>query len=385
MGFKNREPLIVANFGELWLKGRNRNEYIAQLQRNIKDQLDGESFLMERHFDRLIFRLYDDSDVPSIAMKLKRTFGLSKVETSVAVKPDMRSISAAAGKLLSVKPSPKSVRINAHRAYKQLTFTSSDIVQKLKGVAEKNGVDPASKGAEKEINISVTKEAAFLSMGKERGIGGLPVGSSGSAVVLLSGGIDSPVAAWYAMKRGLTPIYVHVHSLQNADEAMKSKIPRLIGTLSAFHPHYKAYFVPSHVFQAASIGLGKYELVVMKAFFLRLAEQVALKEGAHAIYTGESLGQVASQTSQNIEAEQYGVKVSVLRPLIGFDKEEIIKVARTIGTYDQSIEQYKDVCSINAKNPKLNSESKVVARILKKIGIGSVVKRSIKASKIVIA
>jgi tRNA uracil 4-sulfurtransferase len=385
MSFKNREPLIVANFGELWLKGKNRNQYITLLERNIKEQLSGDAFSLERHFDRLIFRLYEDSDVPLIASKLKKTFGLSKVEVSVAVKPDMKSIAAEAGKMLSVEPKPKSVRINAHRAYKQFTFTSSDIIQKLKGVAEKNGVDPASKGYDKEINISVTKEAAFLSMGKEKGIGGLPVGSSGSAVILLSGGIDSPVAAWYAMKRGMLPIYVHVHSLQDSDEAVKSKISSLIGTLSGFHPHYKAYFVPSHIFQAASIGLGKYELVTMKAFFLRLAERVALKEGAHAIYTGESLGQVASQTPENIEAEQYGIKIPVLRPLIGYDKEEIIKVARSIGTYDQSIAPYKDVCSMNARNPKLNSQSKTVAYIMKRIGMRGVVSRSLKASKIVIA
>ena len=209
----------------------------------------------------------------------------------------MKSIVAEANKMLSVKPVPKSVRIEAHRSYKELPFDSNDIVRKLKPVLEKHGVDPITKGYEKEMNISVTKEAAFMSMGKEKASGGLPVGSSGKAVILLSGGIDSPVAAWYAMKRGMQPIYVHIHSFQNADEAMKGKIPVLIKTLSGFHPRYSAYFVPSHIFQAASMGLGKYELVMMKTFFLRLAEQVALKEGAHAIFTGESLGQVASQTA----------------------------------------------------------------------------------------
>jgi thiamine biosynthesis protein ThiI len=183
------------------------------------------------------------------------------------------------------------------------------------------------------------------------------------------------------MKRGMQPIYLHIHSFQTGDEALKGKIPRLIKTLSGFHPRYSAYFVPSHVFQAASIGLGKYELVLMKTFFLRLAEQVALKEGAHAIYTGEALGQVASQTPENIESEQFGLKVPVLRPLIGYDKEEIIKVARAIGTYDQSIEQYKDVCSISARNPKLNSNREKVAEIAKRMGMRGVVSRSLKASK----
>ncbi len=385
MTFKNREQLIIANFGELWLKGKNRNDYIRLLEKNIREQLGGESFVLERHFDRLILRIDDGSDVASIMPKLRRTFGLSKLELATAVKPDMKSIVAEANKMLSVKPVPKSVRIEAHRSYKELPFDSNDIVRKLKPVLEKHGVDPITKGYEKEMNISVTKEAAFMSMGKEKASGGLPVGSSGKAVILLSGGIDSPVAAWYAMKRGMQPIYVHIHSFQNADEAMKGKIPVLIKTLSGFHPRYSAYFVPSHIFQAASMGLGKYELVMMKTFFLRLAEQVALKEGAHAIFTGESLGQVASQTAENIEAEQFGLKVPVLRPLIGYDKEEIIKVARAIGTYDQSITQYRDVCSMNAKNPKLNSNREKVADLAKHMGMRGVVSRSLKASKLIYA
>ena len=381
MPFKNRESLIIANFGELWLKGRNRDQYIHTLERNIRDQLSGESFALERHFDRLIIRIDDGSDVGSIVSKLRKTFGLSRLEVAVAVKPDMKSIVSEAENILSAEPAPKSLKIDAHRAYKELPFDSMEIVRKVKAVAEKHGIDPTTKGYEKELSISVTKEAAFMSMGREKALGGLPVGSSGRAVVLLSGGIDSPVAAWYAMKRGMQPIYLHVHSHQNGEEALKGKIPRMMETLSGFHPHYIAYMVPSHVFQAASMGLGKYELVLMKTFFLRLAEQVALKEDAHAIYTGESLGQVASQTPENIEAEQYGIKVPVLRPLIGYDKEEIIKVARAIGTYDQSIEQYKDVCSMSARNPKLNSDREKVAELAKRIGMRGIVSRSLKASR----
>ncbi len=383
MEFKENEKLIVVRFGELWLKGHNRNQYIRQLEKNLKEQLAGESFLLERYFDRLVLRLNARSNTDSISRKLRKVFGISAFEIAVAVKPDVKSISAEAKRMLSSKPRPKSVRINSHRSYKQLAFTSVDVVDELKKVADKLGVEPKPKDYEKELNVSITKEAAFLSLGREKGQGGLPVGSSGRAVILISGGIDSPVAAWYAMKRGLAPVYVHLHGFQDSKEALSGKVSKMISLLSDFYPHQTTYYIPSHIFNASSFKLGKYELVLLKAFMLRLAERVALKENAPVIYTGESLGQVASQTPENLGAEQYGLSLPVLRPLIGYDKEEIIKLAREIGTYEESIKPYKDVCSINAKNPKLNAEAKWVRKMLNNMKIRTIVSRSLKASKTV--
>jgi len=381
MEFQKGEVLITVRFGELWLKGKNRNSYIRLLEKNIKEQLSGEKFALERYYDRLLLRLFKDSELGSIGNKLKRVFGMSGFEISNVCEPTLRSITATAKKVLGAEPRPKSVRIDAHRSYKQLPFDSMDIVRSIKGAVEKLGIDPTTKGYEKELRVSVTKDAAFVSLGKEKGQGGLPVGSSGKGVILLSGGIDSPVAAWYAMKRGVEPVYVHLHAFQSADEAANGKVMQMIKHLSGFYPHYKTYFVPSHIFQAAAFQFGKYELVLLKAFMLKVAEQIAKKEGANLIFTGESLGQVASQTAENICAEQYGIGIPVLRPLIGYDKEEIIKIAKSIGTYEESIKPYKDVCSINAKNPKLNSQKEKVKELLKKMGARSVVNRSLKASK----
>lgn len=378
MEFKQNERLIVVHFGELWLKGHNRNRYIRQLEQNIREQLSGESFVLQRYFDRLVLRLDKKSDADAISQRLRKVFGVSAFEVAVAVKPTMVQIAGMAKKMLSARPRPKSVRIDSHRSYKQLPFNSIEVVEKLKKVADKLGVEPMAKGYERELNISITKDAAFLSLDRQKGAGGLPVGSSGKAVILLSGGIDSPVAAWYAMKRGLEPVYVHLHAFQDQDEAMKSKVPEIICTLSGFYPHFKSYFVPSHIFQASSFNYGKYELILLKAFMLKLAEQVADKEGATVIYTGESLGQVASQTPENLAAEQQGICLPILRPLIGYDKEEIIKVARAIGTFEESIKLYRDVCSINSRNPKLRSEQKEIARMLAKMKIKSIVSRSLK-------
>jgi thiamine biosynthesis protein ThiI len=221
MEFKQNEKLIVVHFGELWLKGHNRNKYIRQLEQNIREQLSGESLVLQRYFDRLILRLDKKSDVGSISQKLQRVFGVSVFEVAVVVKPTMAQIASMGKKMLSAKPRPKSVKINSHRSYKQLPFNSVDVVGKLKGVAERLGVEPMIRGYERELNISITKDAAFLSFERQRGAGGLPVGSSGKAVILISGGIDSPVAAWYAMKRGLIPVYVHLHDFQTIEEAKR--------------------------------------------------------------------------------------------------------------------------------------------------------------------
>lgn len=380
MEFTHGEELVVIHFGELWLKGKNRDSYIRLLESNIRRQLAGEDFGLERKFDRLVLRLAKRSDAERIVSKLRKVFGVSVIEQSVTSAPALPQIKAMAKRMLAQKPAPSSIRINSHRSYKQLPFTSMDVISGLREVAEKLGVEPKIKEYERELSVSITKDVAFLTMSRVRGAGGLPVGSSGKAVVLLSGGIDSPVAAWYAMKRGLVPIYLHVHAFRENAEAENGKVRRLVAILSEFYPESRAYFAPSYVFQANSTKFGKYELILLKAFMLRLAEKVAKREGASLVVTGESLGQVASQTASNLVAEQQGVRLPILRPLIGFDKEEIVAVAKRLGTFEESIKPYKDVCSINAKNPKTATKPDEMRSMLKRIGIGRLASRSFSLS-----
>jgi thiamine biosynthesis protein ThiI len=383
MPFKENETLVIAHFGELWLKGHNRNEYIARLMRNVAEQLSGESCSVQRNYDRIIIRLTGDSDLGSIRAKVGRTFGLSGYEVATVAEPKVAKISALARKMLRSRKGAKSVRINSHRSDKTLPFDSVEIIRRVRKAAEGLGIVPDTRQFDTELNISVTGEAAFLSLDRSRGPGGLPVGSSGKGVVLMSGGIDSPVAAWYAMKRGVSPVYVHLHAFQDPGEALNGKVADILATLSGFYPHYKAYFVPAHIFQAGSFRYGRYELILLKAFMLRLAERVANRERACSVFTGESLGQVASQTPANLLASQSGTRIPVLRPLIGFDKEEIIRVARAIGTYEDSIRQYRDVCSINARNPTLSADPAATRRMLREMNIGGIVTRSLKAARIV--
>ncbi len=376
------EKLIVLKFGELWLKGGNRDGYILLLERNIKAQLAGRAFSLRRDFDRLQLRC-SASDSGAIIAGLQKVFGLSAIEPALEARPTMEGIERAAVSLLGTEPRPKSVLISSHRAYKQLPFDSKEVVARLQKSISEMGVETTTKGYERELRVNVKADAAFVSLDRYRGAGGLPVGSSGKCVVLLSGGIDSPVAAWYAMKRGAEPIYVHAHAFIDNKTAESSKIAELIAQLSSYSPRAKAYYVPSHIFQAKAARFGRYEPILFKAFLLRLAEKVAGKEGAYFVYTGDSLGQVASQTAANLVAEQRGSKLPTMRPLIGFDKMEIVEIAKRIGTYGTSIMQYPDVCSINAKHPKTATKPEALAGMLKLMGIGNVVSRSLRAASVV--
>ncbi len=381
MASKLSEGIIIVHFGELWLRGRNRNYYIQTLKKNITNQLIGEAFKLQDDYDRLIITPGKKADIETIAKKISKVFGVSAYEIAYTTRPTLKSIVGTAIAVIR-KEELKKVKIISHRSHKGFKFDSMDIIRELAKQAEMIGASPRIKGFKSQIYISVKKDAAYIYSQKRKGAGGLPVGTSGRCIVLLSGGIDSPVAAWYAMKRGLIPIYVHVHGLQSNDEAKSSKISTLVKLLSQYYPSERTYYIPSHIFQMAAMKTGKYELVMIKGFMLRLANSIAKKENAGAIVTGESLGQVASQTLSNIAAEESMANIPVLRPLIGLDKSEITNLAISIGTYQESIKPYKDVCSINARSPVTNSNMKIFKRIAKEMRLDDIVKRSLKSGAI---
>ena len=378
---KLENAIIIVHFGELWLRGKNRNVYIQALKRNLTDHLKGESFTLKDDYDRLIITPGKKSSIDGIALKISKVFGVSAYETAYISKPTLKDIISTSISLIK-KEKLKKVKITSHRSHKDFNFDSMDIIHKLAKAAERIGAQPVVKGFKSQIYISVKKDAAYIYSEKKRGAGGLPVGTSGRCIVLLSGGIDSPVAAWYAMKRGLIPIYVHVHGFSSNEEAISSKISKIVKILSEYYPSTRTYYIPSHIFQMGALKAGKYELVMMKGFMLRVAEEIAKKEDAGAIVTGESLGQVASQTLSNIAAEESMTSIPILRPLIGMDKLEITEYARRIGTYEEAIKPYKDVCSITARNPAISTSTKLFKSIAKDINVPGLAKRSIRSGMV---
>ncbi len=378
----NEQRIIIIRFGELWLRGKNRNDYINILIENIGSKFTGLKYKIEKHYDKIVVR----PTKSSFDEALRRTgflFGISAYEIAYETEPKLASIVRDSCAVMKNANDRGAFRINAHRAYKQHKFNSEDIVKKLADAAEKMKIRVSPKQYSQEIFISVAKDAAYISMQKFRGLGGLPVGSSGRCIILFSGGIDSPVAAWLAMKRGMEPVYVHMHAFPDASDAINSKIARLIGILSEYHENYRIYYIPTHRFQVSALKTGRYELVMLKRFMLKAAELLLKREKSSMIVTGESLGQVASQTQSNLFSEEQEINASIIRPLVCFDKSEIIELAKKIGTFDESVKQYRDVCSITARHPVINSDPKAVLRIEKEMKLDSVAAAAVKSAEIV--
>ncbi len=378
------DKVIFINFGELWLRKGNKNRYISQLKHNLASLLQGESFSYINEHDRIILKPSNQESENKIIDKLGYLFGISKFGIAYRVEPKLQSIANASKELLSNSKYRK-IKINAHRAFKGFDFNSMDIIKEVSKKAKEIGIEPSLHEFDGELFISVTKDNAYLYSYYKKGLGGLPVGTEGKAVILLSGGIDSPVAAWFAMKRGVVPIFLHAYQYSSIDLVLESKIPKIVEKLLPYANGFKlkTYYIPAYYFTlkvAKTDKLGKYEPVLFKAFLLRVAERIAKKEKANLIFTGESLGQVSSQTPLNIRASQEGIKLPVLRPLIGFDKEEIIDIAKKIDTYNLSINPYPDVCSINARNPSTAAKHEIIKKMLKEMEISKIVRETLKES-----
>ena len=373
--------IIVMRFGELWLRGKNRSDYINILFGNMEVKFSGLKYRVDKHYDKIIIRP-SESSFDEALRRIGFLFGVGTYEVAYETEPNLSSIVKDTCRIMKNAEGRGAFRINAHRAYKQHKFNSEDIVRKLAAAAEKKGIPLSPKKYSREVYISVAKDFAYISVKRFKGLGGLPVGSSGRCIVLFSGGIDSPVAAWLAMKRGMEPVYVHMHAFPKASEALESKIANLIEILAEYHEAYRTYYIPTHRFQVAALKTGRYELVMLKRFMLKCAEQLLDREKSMVIVTGESIGQVASQTQNNLFSEEQGISASVIRPLACFDKTDIIEIAKRIGTFDESVKPYRDVCSISAKHPVINSDPKAVLRIEKEIKLDSLAAAAVKSAEI---
>jgi thiamine biosynthesis protein ThiI len=378
-GKKAAPGAIAVHFGEIWLKGRNRDYFVSLLFSNVAKALKGQDCRLEKLRDRFIVRLGSGGKEKEIMERLSKVFGIAWFAPVQSTGNGMDEIVAAALAMLDRK---RARRIVVNRTYKRLPYNSMELSREIVVQAMRRKL-AVEKDSEDILYINIVKEGAMLYSQKTRGMGGLPVGASGRAVVLLSGGIDSPVAALYAMKRGLLPIYLHLHAFSNNKKAESSKIKRLLSILGEYSGPTKCYFAPAHIFQAAVLGRAdRFELVMFKRFAYQMAEAVARRENAKVIVTGESLGQVASQTVSNLIATERNSNFLIMRPLIGFDKQEIINEARRLGTYEVSIEEYPDVCSITAKNPATAAKRYVIDRIYDECGLGEAVERTLKKASV---
>jgi tRNA uracil 4-sulfurtransferase len=340
---------ILCRYSEIALKKGNRSFFEECLIRNIKKTLKKEWFVsIERISGRVLVELTEKAVEEEIKEKLKKVLGIASFSFCDNVEQDLKIIQEKALELLSDFDFKK-FRISSQRAWKKFFLTSQEINQKVgQYVLEKReNLEVSLEKPEVVCYIEIIEKYAFLFTEKIKGVNGLPVGSSGRGLSLLSGGIDSPVASFQAMKRGLKLSFVHFHSYPETSQSSIDKVKEIVEVLSSYQGETTLYLISISQAQKEIMIKTKEKLrvILYRRLMFSLAEEIALKENYSVLITGDSLGQVASQTVENLWVVQQKIKKLVLRPLVCQDKESIVKQAEAIGTYQLSILPHDDCCS----------------------------------------
>lgn len=343
------QQAVVIHYGEIALKGRNRSYFENKLRSNIRKALRGLGVQeVQRFRGRLLITLNDAADQEQIGERLAHVFGIVHFSFAVVMDADIEQIEQAVWSRLQNR-SFESFRIDARRAEKHFPMNSLQINQRVGAYVQQRS-DARVDLDNPEITgyVELVGRHAFVYTDKQPGLRGLPVGVSEKAVCLLSSGIDSPVASFKMLKRGVKLTYVHFHSQPFTNAASTENAEKLVRVLNAYQFHSKVYFIPFVDIQKEIMAKAPEALRVLlyRRYMVRLAERIAEREHASALVTGESVGQVASQTLSNIRVVGEVTALPILRPLSGYDKEEIVQFARQIGTFDISIQPYEDCCSL---------------------------------------
>jgi len=349
--------VYLAHYSEIALKGKNRAYFENKLIRNLRYKIKK----LERcRINRDDSRIVIESERDEVRKILQKTPGIRYSAKAIRCSPEIEAIAEIA---LDLSPDHGTFRVETKRSDKSFPLNSME-VNRIVGerIAREKELKVSLKNPDTTIFIEITSKNAYIYRERIEGMGGLPVGVSGKVVSLISGGIDSPVSAFLAMKRGAEVVLVHFFNSTIHSQAVRAKIHRLAELLSEFH-RLKLYMVPFEKVQREIIGCipSEYRMVIYRRSMMRMANLIAEKEKAKAIVTGDSLGQVASQTLDNLGVIYKASSLPVLSPLIGFDKEEIINIAKRIGTYEISILPYEDCCSLLvSKHPVTSARIEVV-------------------------
>lgn len=355
------DEMILLKLGELVLKGLNRRSFEDKLQANIYRRLNnlGQFRVYTRQSTTYVEPMNDQCDMDGAWEALTRVFGVVGLSRARACEKDKDAILAAAHEYLHQKLSTaKTFKVETKRADKTFPMTSIQLSQYVGG--ELDELYPNLKvdvhHPEFTVHVEVRDYAAFVHADPEPGAGGLPVGINGRAVSLLSGGIDSPVASWMIAKRGVALEMVHFFSYPYTSPEAKEKVLELARLLIPWCGRLTVHVVPFTAIQEELRRSCPPELftLIMRRFMMRISERVARRCGAKSLVTGECLGQVASQTMEAMCVTGAVTKLPVLRPVVGMDKEDIVQIARKIGTFETSILPYEDCCTVfTPRHPRL--------------------------------
>lgn len=361
--------MILLKPGELVLKGLNRHFFEDRLRANVERRLKGLGHFRITSVQSTIYvePLSDWADMDEAYRRCKQVFGIVTVCRAAACPKDEAEIAKTAVEYLHDQLSAaKSYKVESRRSDKSFHLGSIQLSQYVAGVIGEAFPDlPADMhNPDIEVRVEVREQAAYVHAGGEPGAGGLPVGTCGRAVSLLSGGIDSPVSTYMIARRGVQIIPVHFFSFPYTSELAKQKVLDLARLLLPWCGRLMVEVVPfTHIQEEIRDKCPEmYFTLIMRRFMMRIAERIALMNGCGALVTGENLGQVASQTMEAIRTTEAPLTLPVLRPLIGMDKEEIITKARYLNTFETSILPYEDCCTVfTPKHPKTRPTPEEVA------------------------
>ncbi len=380
---------ILCHYSEIGLKGKNRKYFENKLKDNLSYSLriacPGCVESVKRLYGRILICLSEkgQQSFNEIEETLTNVFGAAYFAPAIETELDLDKIKKSALKVLS-KEIFTTFRITARCSNQQFPFSAQKVNEEVGATVVEN-LGKRVNLSEPEITcfIDILQDAAYLYLEKIQGPGGLPIGVSGKVVSLISGGIDSPVAAYYLLKRGAQMIFLHFHSVPYTNRASIEKVREVVRVLNKFQMKAKLILAELAPIQREIMTATdeKFRVILYRRFMFSITEAIAKKVRATAIITGESLGQVASQTLENMGVIEEVTKLPVLRPLVGMDKQEIINHAKTIGTYDISIQPDQDCCSLFVpKHPATKAKLEDILLNEKNLNVEELVNNSLETT-----
>ena len=348
---------LLVRYGELTLKGANRKMFVNQLRSNVKRSLMPlQGYKVKANRDRMYIELEEGADIKEMSQRLSKVFGIYSISPVLKIDKTMDAIKEQAIEFAKGYNDGDTFKIDVKRSDKQFPYDTYEIQREVGG-AVLQGAEHVSvnvRNPDHTIKVEVRLDAVYIYDEVIPGAGGLPVGTGGKTLLMLSGGIDSPVAGMEVMRRGVTIEAIHFHSPPFTSEKAKEKVIELTRILSAHVGPIKLHIVPFTTLQKQvnKVVHERYTMTSTRRMMMRVADKLVHQIDANAIVNGENLGQVASQTLKSMYAINHVTSTPVLRPVLTLDKEEIVKKAKAIGTYDVSIQPFEDCCTIfTPKNP----------------------------------
>ncbi|NCB73653.1 MAG: tRNA 4-thiouridine(8) synthase ThiI [Clostridia bacterium] len=382
--------ILLLKQGEIVLKGQNRRFFEGRLLANLKHRLRpfGE-FKVYSTQSTVYAEPLGNCDMDGAFEAAQKVFGFVGVSRALACDKDKDAIFEAAKKYLDEDMrAAKSFKVEAKRSDKGFPMSSIELSQYVGGLLsdEYPEIRVDVHTPELVVHIEVRETAAYVHARPQPGAGGMPVGSNGSAVTLLSGGIDSPVSSYMIARRGIHLVPVHFFSFPYTSEQAKEKVLELAKILTAYCGRLAVEIVPfTHIQEEIRANCPEeYFTLIMRRFMMRIAEKIALQNGCKALVTGENLGQVASQTMEALRVTEDCISLPVLRPLIGMDKTDIVQIARKIGTFETSILPFEDCCTVfTPRHPRTKPKLEDVLQVESVLDVQALVDEAFDSREIV--